>query len=279
MREFFTDSGEAELPHHLAHYTSGAGLLSILSSHTLWGSSISYMNDSQEYHYVFAQAKHYLSIGWQELGPLRAAHPETAALFEQGLGWPYSNAPAVYIIALTDDDDDLNLWRAYTNPGDGYSIALHPQQLRDQAEQEGWRLAPVLYGIGCLPYVVDILSRAFAVAQSGPGPATALRGANDDLQAIAPFFKHEAFAGEREWRLMKKQGDLRQPGMKFRAGRSFLVPYQEFDFGEPSTRPLYSVRCGPGPNQKLAFDAMDWLVDTLDYNPARGMSNVPYRPW
>ncbi|QCP07653.1 DUF2971 domain-containing protein [Micrococcus luteus] len=275
----FSRVGLTDMPRTLVHYTNAPAFMSILEGHALWASSIGYMNDSQEYHYLYVQARHFLEIGYGALRHYGDAHPEDLETFINGVGWPYANSPSVYVIALSTDDDDLNLWRAYTAPGEGYCISFDSQKIRELAEKSGWRLAQVEYGASCIPVLEDLWVRAFTKVEEGESSQEVLTWVNSRLAEIAPFYKHESFASEREWRLVKVQANFDQEDLRFRPGVSFIVPFVVFDFGAPDQHSIVQVRCGPGPNQKLAFDSMDWMVDKIGWNPSRGVSNAPFRPW
>jgi hypothetical protein len=88
------------------------------------------------------------------------------------------------------------------------------------------------------------------------------RKAADAIQFFIPTFKNPAFHEENEWRLIFTPSpggaDIALPKVKFRVGRSMLVPYYSLQdiraspmspVVMPSLLPIVGVRLGPSPTQ------------------------------
>jgi hypothetical protein len=107
---------------------------------------------------------------------------------------------------------------------------------------------------------------------------------------LAAFAKHKAFEEEKEWRIVivVEEGP-RSKRIKFRQGKSMVVPYMEFswkDGGLPN--PIRRVVVGPTPNNGEAVRAVEMLLARngillrSEDNP-EGVevvpSKIPYRNW
>lgn len=278
VREFLLGSDVPQLPSRLGHYTSGEALISILERRKLWASGVAFMNDSQEFQYLYRMIADMLTPSGGILDQEIQANPRLAETLRSQLIWPYENQPHLYVISLTPNDDDLSLWRAYTAPGDGYHLAFDSDRLTKVAQAQGWFLAPVRYGDSTRRLIASKLRSSFQLAASGGSHEEAVRLVYGYFRSIAPLVKHEGFSSEQEWRLIKWCLPTEEQ-ICFRPRMSYLLPYVQFELGEPAGSPLSLIRCGPGANQDLAFCSMDLMIDAFGYNPSRGRSVVPYRPW
>lgn len=277
-REFLLGPDVPQPPPSLGHYTSGEALISILKHRSVWASGVAFMNDSQEFQHLYRKIAEMLGPSGGILDREIEENPSLADALRSQLIWPYANQPHLYIISLTPNDDDLSLWRAYTTPGDGYHLSFDTDRLAKVAHAQGWFLAPVRYGDSIRHIIASKLRSSFELAASGGSIEEAVRLVYGYFRAIAPLVKHEGFSGEQEWRLMRWCPPV-EARADFRPSRSYLLPYVQFELGEPAESPISLIRCGPGPNQDLAFCSMDLMIDAFGYNPSRGRSVVPYRPW
>jgi hypothetical protein len=69
------------------------------------------------------------------------------------------------------------------------------------------------------------------------------------LTLLIPFMKHDAFSGEKEWRIVEHRSPSRPPeeDVEFRIAGNTLVPYIPISLEHPNhpAIPLSSVRLGP----------------------------------
>ena len=210
-----------EIPDLVSHYTplgtlpfllrrdgrtNGAGLGS------LWATSVRFLNDRQE-----------LLAGW---GILREASlspfANTAADGRRGrdiqqllqsdeaiLGL------SIYSVSFSGATDELGQWRGYADDGYGASVVVSRRTLDEQFGRSGDTLCgPVLYGKGDQHYFASRLLRA--IYDFGLSMDEALVA----LQLAAVFMKHEGFAAEREYRLVRVSETYR-----IRESRRRLVPF------------------------------------------------------
>jgi hypothetical protein len=89
------------------------------------------------------------------------------------------------------------------------------------------------------------------------------------------FFKDSAFEEEHEWRLVCS-GNIDYMGVKFRPGRSHLVPYITLPLEDV---PIKEIIVGPGPSRDLDERALRNLIDARHYDFRVTRSDVPFRNW
>lgn len=259
----------------------------------IWATHILYLNDEQEYRYAFSLASRFLQNGL--LPPVAAAYPSLLEPLRQrvsGLS-VQRYLPSVYVASFSEKWDDLNQWRAYTQPGDGYRVAFSKTALQKRANSEGWRLEKCLYGSQnatlLTPLIGDIFDEyaAGAWADAKDRASAAAEEFVRRLLLVAPIMKHEAFADEAEWRLISPAvNDLaRSPlddgsnPVHYRKGASFVTRYLRFDFRKGEDHSIIDMLVGPGPNPTLAEETMGSIVVTHGFRCGWGLSVVPYRPW
>jgi hypothetical protein len=100
-----------------------------------------------------------------------------------------------------------------------------------------------------------------------------------DFMAFAPRVKHPAFKEEQEWRLFKMT-DIEE-AVKFRAGKSMLIPYGEFVFRDDNDNtPIVEIVVGPNPHMALSKASVERLLVASDLGHVTVLeSSVPFRNW
>src|ERR1700723_398094 len=104
----------------LYHYTTGEGLVGILSSKQLWCTQISCLNDTTEFTYAIEE--------FQKLVRTRLTeqHHPIQELFlrglEQYLSAPDAERSQFFVTCFSEREDDLSQWRAYSGGEGGYAI-------------------------------------------------------------------------------------------------------------------------------------------------------------
>lgn len=274
-------------PYLLFHYTDRAGLLGILGGGKLWATSCAFLNDTAEFSYAtglllnLASARRTHSSTWLEQQILM--HAETlagaVALKEQ-----------IYITSFSSARDSLSQWRAYGKPGDAYSIGFDGQILAATLRASRAMLAPCIYDP---PEQEEAINRILDLTLSGArdsglspadakgGPAAAalwnlIARANVALLQVCSLIKNPAFREEQEWRLVSMGHSV-----KFRPGRSFLVPYVELELGTAIfTGVVRQVVIGPTPSPKPDEASLRWFLNERASNsPTVFHSEAPYRAW
>ncbi len=270
-------------PPVLHHYTRRAGLLGIFDSRELHASNARYLNDAQE-----------LSLAMESVKEIAEQKQKTTTGEEVRL-WKAINhfldtlEPRwdVFVFSLSEDSDQLSQWRAYTRPGNGYSIGFDSTKIADLADPSTFHLAKCYYKpddhVALLDLIVTDCQNTLERELDAPGAdpmkahTRALAVFVSSFFVVAPVLKHPKFAEEREWRLIRPIGSVWEPGVRFRDGSGLLVPYYVIDLGK-QTLPIAEVRVGPTAHADLEKRALSGLL-TLASTPDAtvGQSDVPYR--
>ncbi|PZE33596.1 hypothetical protein [Curtobacterium sp. MCLR17_055] len=104
----------------VCHYTSADGLLSILRSGTLWATSATFMNDSEEMQTGATAFAGLLESRREDLTEDEIEHIEASGLVT-GTG-AFGN----FLLSAATDPDKLTLWRNYGVSEVAYSVELDP---------------------------------------------------------------------------------------------------------------------------------------------------------
>lgn len=271
------------------HYTSASGLLGILEQRELWVSDIEFLNDAKELRFAVELVRDSISarvdalkyegdskddsvlrqIGFAErlLAALDERFPSTGgsrSVLEQ----------LPYVASFCTDGDVLGMWRGYTG-GQGYAIEfdahrlldsigadpgqhdLMPEELnalRDQNSGLASRLSPIGYGEEAVETTLNFVLKK--INSSMPLAALVEQTIHRILPDLARY-KHDAFAEEKEVRLIVfRNGDL-SPTPRLRAANGHLVPYFPIAFPYSAVR---SIRVGPSPHRERSRMALErWL--------------------
>ena len=104
---------------------------------------------------------------------------------------------------------------------------------------------------------------------------------NELLIMTAACIKHPSYKAEAEWRLIIVSPDPSSAKHRFRAGKSFLIPYIELPIVAPEAHPyLPELVFGPTPHPTLAGPAAwnactanGWNIDKVS------ATKIPFRSW
>jgi hypothetical protein len=242
---------------HLYHYTSAQGLAGILASRCLWATDSAFLNDWREIKYaaeplIERLARH---IGGRVSEEPSDLHPETtddnrlvvmqSALMaiQRFMELPPSEHRhtyidgATYVACLSEDHDQLGQWRAYGKSG--YAIGFQRDALISAAPLVG----PVGYGEAAVGSLCDEV-----ISYLESRPPTAHPGTHGFFDAVnycmprLALVKHDAFAQEKEWRLVHSRYNQALEDVKVRTA-PILIPYVECPFDDSA---LMEIVIGPG---------------------------------
>lgn len=297
-------------PHVLYQYTTLAGACGIGTTKRLWASSIRHLNDSTEFTYahgvlrealehenrgVPAQVSAGLEFMASHLDFSRISSPLTAM----------GKFGATYVASFSSEPNKLSQWRAYC-PGGGYALGFRTEALKVIARSQGFQLVQCSYDrdqhvaearaianqvvkrIENLP--PDILA---ALEPGGSYSPQAIQSwlfrirqdMTAEIQARACVWKQPSFAEESEWRLVSEQRLDRE--VKFRAGRTAIVPYVEIRLDDPAevqvsgmTAVLAHTYVGPCAEPEIAVGSLMHLFEANRMScPQFTLSGIPYRNW
>lgn len=271
----------------LYHYTSIDALISIVEHKTLRATNIYYMNDASESD---------LGLGLIKQAAEEARKTATDLAFLDYVVWWIDNRyifnlGAVYVLCFSEACNQLSQWRGYTPHGRGVCLGLDPSILVNRMQEIGgrWTFHSCRY--------TESSQRAFAQAiltrmrreASARDPSVdpierygAVLSANaSEVMQVAAIMKNASFSEEKEVRFISPAIRNDDPRLKFRAGKSSLMPYIEFKLVDDVTKPLgfADVWIGPSPHQRLTHIAITSLVErykfalTVNYRS----TEIPYR--
>lgn len=267
------------------HYTTQKGLLGIVSSKTIWATDIRYLNDAAELELAADLAR-------AELDNIKKASTHNDQPLLQLLDHELSLAArryetSIYVCSLSSEKDLLSQWRGYCPQGNGFSVGFDFAQLEDIAWEQNFTLTKCIYDEGKQNEILrDFLQQSIASLHKMSGAnstnldlAASMIGLN--FQQIAPIIKHAKFSEEQEWRLISKPIDFNDPRIRFREGRSMIIPYYELKLARDNeSLNIREIIIGPTPHRNLASIAVNNLLWSNHIEcPSIQRSEIPYRVW
>lgn len=277
------DEDTHPVPPILYHYTSAEATRSIVtSSHpehgagpVLWATSVELMNDASELDLAFQVFQEAFAIEASKALPTEG---ERLIQFAAQIGRELlKRAPGsggrntVCAFSLSEDDDQLGQWRAYCPRTGGYAIGFRSEAL----QASGFELRRCRY---THPEQLDLFVQLVrdAVSELQGSGTHIIEMVWARLLSLAPCVKHEAFAHEREWRLIT--GKTFTYDLHVRASESLLLPYREIVLREQGPTAIAEIVVGPQPYQGLAESGLQVLFEKLFGTRWQvRTSKVPYR--
>jgi hypothetical protein len=266
---------------NLYHYSTQAGLLGIANDQALWMTDIRHLNDSTEFEYAMSLVRGKIDTKLKEQKNLNyreflGSMANLLNVFE---------AYTKYVACFSEDGDSLSQWRGYTDNGTGFSIAWKDTILNSLAGKQFHRLVKCVYDP---EEHSKIIERLFAAIESKFEPDWVAPEHNGLffflLFQVAAAMKHPKFKDEQEWRIVSI--DARTPEViKFRPGRSRLIPYIEFSLEtEDEYLGISEIVVGPNPHMLLSIDSTRQFARQHKLGKHISINNiipsgVPYRAW
>jgi hypothetical protein len=275
-------------PQELFHYTTHAGLIGIAESRQVWATHLRFMNDDREVDDGITLFERAIAKAMEEGRLGSRSEPFDTWLTESGV--LFAASVGMYAFCLSEKGDDLSQWRAYCASG-GYSLGFDgPALLRRVERNHLADLCKVVYDPRAKEAIAD------GVVQTAGKlwiEASTLRAEvrRSRLQALAQaiedvvltcisLFKDPAFSNEAEWRMVAS-GELSDPGaVRYRPGKSSVVPYVAIPILRKGDRLLRKAVVGPNPAPQLAHAGMGQCLNDAGFNRVdEAVSSVPYRSW
>lgn len=288
----------------LFHYTSPEGLLSILDSNQLHCSHVFFQNDYHEslnvWRYLFEVLENYdiKKKGFSDLVTDHFGHWKVVAgkspslsVFEKIDMMSYLQFTA----SFSREGDDLGQWRSYCGGGIGFNIKFN---INDTFfEQQGTFVENPVSKANCKMLFRDCVyddETKIKVVEKVLNIAEASYRAKDryflsqlffDLLTVNLFFKHAAFAHERECRIVilpteiiLKKTKVESKVIHFKKGKSYIIPYIKLDI-IPGT--IKGITQGPGPFPFHSKVSLQMLARKYYGNLGVPIetSTIPYRFW
>lgn len=277
----------------LYHYTSGDGLIGIMTEGTIWASSIHHLNDTREFWLALDLAAHALQEEAREHD-----NPAVPLLADDMIGALKSAASfSVFVTCFSEFGDSLSQWRGYCPLGAGYSIGFSVPALKAAAQRAGFTLEQCIYDPEkqkrkvrewARDTLAERLENAGSQTDSERSEPWFQRRYFERLFKFAPLLKDRSFKDEKEWRLV---GSIvpRGPTARVRSQGSLLIPYVEIDLTpekhaaanadifEPLT--IAHLVVGPTPHPQLNADAIDYIQSKFARRFRLEKSKIPFRSW
>jgi len=284
------------MPDVVWHYTPYETLLKILESKSLWATHVSCLNDASE-------VRHLFDLLFEQLHG-REVDPQSSPLFEylKSLGGKdYGGSSEWFVTSFCTESDALNLWRAYAGADGGVAIGFETKEVVGRAWKDESRgghqgfpetyVLPVAYRAAKKNDLVQKLlsetERLFKAGLEGQDHKTWAEefwtAWEDQIAAIAPLVKHEAFESEKEWRLITKPHASQQNSLKFLARRTTITRHLPLQLrpiadADPAMLPIVEIKIGPGEHQKLTKVNVKELLRSKGYIDVRvTRSKIPFR--
>lgn len=259
-------------PEHLYHYTSTEGFLGIAQNNKMWASHILFMNDRSEFSYAFEMSRDI--IRKLEQGKKLSYKPNLelqrsfAFLLDGNI-----EKEDVYIIPLSEKQDDLNMWKKYTDMSPGLCLELDTGKLGNTISQNNISIGRVIYNADeQRGFLKSIILEDVEKAHDKSSYSNILYNL---LLNAAPLIKHPAFKDEKEWRIIIR---VSRQEIDFRLKDSIIIPY--YKHGIDKTNTISSITIGPGGNSEYVKQSIEFFCSRYCQNihdNAIKQSGLPYR--
>ncbi len=285
-----------EVPKTLYHYTSLEALVAIVQTKRLRASNVRFLNDRSESLWL---KEHVLAVLRKPGFPSEQQNLISDAINSIETG----RMQSLFVASFSEKCDLLSQWRAYCPSGLGVSIGFSAESLQEQ-----WIANPLpgnpfflnaplqrvrYYAATNEGELEQIVQRLLEVDRKimvdEPNRQFSFSSTASWLYPLSPFFKHDAFSEECEWRKVVSKDYRQMPGQKFRQGKSTLIPFVEIMLdvmrvgAECVPRESYFINevvVGPTPVPELTLEAVHSLFSSEDHPevPVRS-SIIPFRDW
>lgn len=297
MRERPPFGGHERHDSPLFHYTDAAGFRGIFNNRCVWATDYRFLNDRQEMVYgerAFVSVAAELSTDKSVPEMQQVILGELVRLYDMG---KTTRILTPYVASFSEVGDLLSQWRAYSADGAGYSKGFTdfglPATPVPDAPLALW-LVRCRYGLDWLKTSAKDtllqLSKRFVEAtephrvdeESATRVITAYMITSfHHASTLVPRVKHEAFAEEREFRLIAVPVPGREREVvEYRPSPRGLIPYISLEFASVGNLLGVSrVFVGPTQDSDSGISAAAGFLDSLGYSGQDLVqaSQVPYR--
>jgi hypothetical protein len=291
----------------LFHYTSQIGFLGIVQTKSIWATDIRYLNDEEEFLYAMNLIRGELKGLWAKIeegyfsdSKQERIHAELAyRLMDDALSDPVMPEEYhIFVCSFSEKGDLLSQWRAYCPKANGFSLAFEYNQLKAQMKKQGFWLSKCLYKLEDQRNLIWQLLKGLAIKllDNWNIIADMIKNRPAELEDfvfrieyefiegmfhMCPVLKNPAFAEEHEWRLISTPIPTNHSQVRFREGKSMIIPYFEFRLSEEDHNlTFHTVNIGPTPHRQLSS------ISTKNFLSANGVktkqlnqTTIPYREW
>ena len=235
----------------LYHYTDSSSLMGIINNNVLWSTNINFLNDTTEYTHGLELAEDILnekknSENLIKIDALRLSLKQIL----------HCN---IFITSLSEKGDLLSQWRSYGQGTNGVSIGFSKENLEKKVNNNSEKkLIKCIYDKDEKKRILtEIIDKALSLDFntnafiSDNAPRAINPNFQHDMMFAAASFKDDSFDEEIEWRLITLLSHKDVSRVKFRVGKSAIIPYIEYKLGQINDY-LSEIIIGPTPNKKSA---------------------------
>lgn len=306
--DFLSHYSSAEYKGKFYHYTSSAGLQSILNGRedqlTLWASRFDCLNDKMEgklcrtiFYKVCEEMEESQKIDKTFCALLKTVAPTRTALFRNVGCEKRTTRPEIdlYITSLSRQPDALAMWNYYSKGKryDGRNIELSAQEVgfslskKFQGKEISFKIMPVIYDVAEQKRLISDCITALYQARESNHDDTPIRALiSMALTHWSLIFKNECFQHEAEIRIIvdvakrRKNGILQSSpiAVKYRDSDGYIIPYVELALDKNA---LKSVTLAPmdcdNEEQKLQKLVLKEMLERYGYVAEANISQIPVR--
>jgi hypothetical protein len=285
--EMYTDQPQEVL----YHYTSLKALLEIVESGCLFATDISFFSDAAEMKHTANLFRIYISQRIES----GAGNSKLLLQLREWVSERLTRGHSQFVVSFTKNGNLLSQWRSYCPHGKGVSIGFSPNVILHCASSMAFRVGRCIYDNTRQKEIIEeIISQIEELGAkrdenldaSKRHPSQSFHDIfveiEDDLLRVAALMKHGKFSEEQEWRVVSPvtKNYVLAP-IKYREGRSMLIPYMDFRLRNTSNDPfpLDSAFLGPTPSVNNSMSSLSQYLSKYKANPRNGVHycDIPYR--
>lgn len=263
------------------HYTDLNGLKGIVENHSLWATNLYFLNDEEEMRHGIAAFENALAYLGENISE-RSITTLRNALNMQKLHQARHN----YNISFCQKPDLLSQWRGYA-ASQGVCLEFDSEALETALDFGDSKVLSrgVFYTRpdSTLEAKEEILSFMKNEDFIKKNNSTFFEFVNTSmlLNGLLPFFKHDSFQEESEYRIII-QPDIKTAPVKFRVNAHGLIPYLEIKTKSYAPfngqLPLNDVKIGPCKNRSFVAEGIHFLLNCNGYrNTTHSFTDTPFR--
>lgn len=267
----------------LYHYTSVAAILKILEGNEngkfcLRATHAKFFNDPYEYKLAISLLKSSLNRYENE----NSIPNKKSKLFRKRT---FSNMGMIFgspfILSLSENEDDLTMWRTYGLDGKGVALGLDKSKLSEYSNSKQiintqllkchYDKETIIKGLkeywGAIYDKISIINEGKTVGMDSFGFVS-------DINLFSFTFKRSEYKAEKEWRLCSNVGDR---DVNYLERDGLIIPYIEHNFANEIIK---KIVIGPCVNKQLTKESIEILLRTKKIIIPRKdiiTSKVPYR--
>lgn len=280
---FFVDEVFNETPTSpLYHYTSHSGLLGIIKNKNIWASSIHYLNDASEFSHAVDLMKYEISMYQGKANAKVVDFLDKAEKALQDI-----RTINLFVCSFSENGNLLSQWRGYCPNGKGYSIGFNYAYFTQPMKKQDFKLGKCIYKQKEQTRIIsailnDTVSRFNDTIGLYPNDKEAQKLINNFVKKViqvAPLIKNESFSEENEWRLISEPIATIDQRIKYREGKSMIIPYYEFQLTDDGCiLDIEEIYIGPTMHYELAAMSLATFLNAQTVK-CKGIrpSKIPYR--